>query len=121
MYYTIKIFLYYKIIFIQRNFNISKYRLIILYDSFLPNDRFRSEEIRVITIEANIAVKNESILKPETILAVITRRIAFITNIKSPSVRIVTGKVRRIRIGLNNRFSTPRIAATTSAVMSESI
>lgn len=73
------------------------------------------------TMEAIIAVKKESIRKPPTSLDVITRRIAFITKINRPRVIMVVGRVRKIKIGLTNKFNTPKTRATTKAVANESM
>ena len=41
--------------------------------------------------------------------------IAFNTKLKHPNVTIVTGSVKRNKIGLTNRFSTARTILATSA------
>ena len=41
--------------------------------------------------------------------------IAFNTKLKHPNVTIVTGNVKRNKIGLTNRFSTARMILATSA------
>ena len=40
---------------------------------------------------------------------------ALITKVKRPRVRILMGSVSRIRIGRNNAFNMPRIAAAKNA------
>lgn len=55
---------------------------------------------RVIIIDATIAVQNESIVNPPTMLVAIRRRIALITKVKSPRVRRVIGNVKRVKIFL---------------------
>jgi len=61
------------------------------------------------TIEAKSAVKKPSTVKPDSIFEVISKRSALITKMKSPSVRMVSGSVNRIRSGLRNVLSRPRM------------
>jgi hypothetical protein len=63
------------------------------------------------------AVKKESTLKPPTILAHNKIKIAFITSRNKPKVNTVTGRVKRIRIGLTNIFSNPKTMATIIEVV----
>ena len=83
--------------------------------------RFMRLETTVITMDANMAVMNESILNPPTMFEVIRRRMALITNMKSPSVRMVAGSVNMTSMGLRSRFRIARTAATTRAVVKDSM
>ncbi len=63
-----------------------------------------------ITMAARIAIPKPSMTNASPISeAVIIRVIAFITTKNKPSVRIVTGRVSRIRNGLINTFTSERI------------
>lgn len=63
------------------------------------------------------AVKKESTLKPPTILSHSKINIAFITSRNKPKVNTVTGRVKRISIGLTNTFSNPKTMATIIEVI----
>ena len=63
------------------------------------------------------AVKKESTLKPPTILAHNKIKIALITSKNKPKVNTVTGRVKRMRIGLTNTFSNPKTMATIIEVV----
>jgi hypothetical protein len=69
------------------------------------------------TILKNKAVQKESIAKPRTMFAHNSIIIALITNKNNPKVRIVTGKVKIIIMGLINILSNPRTIATINAVV----
>jgi hypothetical protein len=79
--------------------------------------KFTRLEMIVITIEATIAVKKESISNPGTSLEAIIRRMALMTNMKSPRVSIVAGSVRSKRIGLTNILRTAKTSATAKALV----
>lgn len=53
--------------------------------------------------------------KPFSIPAAILKIMAFITNVKKPSVRIFIGRVKKISIGLIKTFKKPTIAEATIA------
>lgn len=61
-----------------------------------------------ITIAATIAVKKESIEKPDIIWAARYKSTAFMTKINSPRVTIVAGRVKKISKGLTNIFKIPK-------------
>ena len=65
----------------------------------------------------NKAVQNESTLNPPTILVHNKIIIALMTSKNNPKVRIVTGKVSIINIGLINMLSKPKTTATIRAVV----
>jgi hypothetical protein len=65
----------------------------------------------------NIAHKNPSTLNPGTNALTRSTMIPLMTNVNSPSVIIVTGRVKIIRIGLRIAFATPKTTATTTAVI----
>ena len=54
---------------------------------------------------------------PSTILAHKTIRIALIINKNNPKVSRVTGRVKRIKIGLTNTFNTAKTKATKIEVV----
>jgi hypothetical protein len=60
----------------------------------------------------NKAVQNESTSKPPTILEHKMMINALITNKNKPNVTIVTGRVKKTKIGLINVFSSPKTTAT---------
>jgi hypothetical protein len=64
----------------------------------------------------NNAYQNPSTLNPSTILAAIRIISALITKRKKPKVKMVTGIVRMIMIGLTTAFKKDNTAATTKAV-----
>jgi len=82
---------------------------------------FKTEEMTVIMILAMRAVTNESILKPVINFEAITRRRALTTERISPRVKMVAGRVRRIRRGLTRILRIARTSATIKAVVYESI
>jgi hypothetical protein len=63
------------------------------------------------------AVKKESTLKPPTILAHNKIKMALITNRNKPKVNTVTGRVKRMSIGLTNTFNNPKTTATIIEVV----
>ena len=64
----------------------------------------------------NKAYQNPLTLNPVTNASQIKIIRALMTNRKRPKVRMVTGKVKMIKMGFTNRFKTIRTAATTTAV-----
>ena len=64
-----------------------------------------------------MAVRNDSIWTPLTILDARINMTAFITNEKSPSVSKLIGSVKRRRIGLTITFSMPKMTTSTKAVV----
>lgn len=58
--------------------------------------------------------------KPSTNLSQIKMITAFITNKKSPKVTIVTGKVKKTKIGFTKTLSSPKTAATVIDVVNDS-
>lgn len=58
------------------------------------------------------AVQKESTLKPPTIFEQNKMIMALITNKNKPSVKIVTGKVNKIKIGFTKMFNKPKTIAT---------
>lgn len=68
---------------------------------------------------AMIADENETMVKPLTMVEVSQSKPALIIKVESPNVRIVTGNVKIIRIGLMIAFNIPKIKATTRAVYIE--
>lgn len=68
------------------------------------------------TILKSSAYQKLVTVKPSTNLSIIKIIIAFITNRKSPSVRIVTGRVNKIKIGFTIEFKNASTTATISAV-----
>jgi hypothetical protein len=71
--------------------------------------------------EAKSAVPNPSILKESPItLCVIISVMALITNKNRPSVRNVTGRVSKIKIGLTNTFKIDRIKLAIIAALTDS-
>jgi len=71
------------------------------------------------TILNNKAVKNPFTAKPLTIVETSKTKSAFITKVKSPSVRIFTGKVIITRSGLMVILIIPRTTANTNAVQKD--
>jgi S-ribosylhomocysteine lyase LuxS involved in autoinducer biosynthesis len=69
----------------------------------------------------NIAVQIESTLNPPTILEHKSIIAAFINNKNNPSVKIVTGSVRRTKTGFIKILSNPKTIATISDVIKLSI
>lgn len=63
----------------------------------------------------SMATQKPLTLNPETKVSAIKMIIAFITNRKSPKVRMVTGKVNRIRMGFTIKFNRARTMATIIA------
>lgn len=63
------------------------------------------------------AVKNESTLKPPTMLSHNNIIRALIINKNNPNVKNVIGKVRMIKIGLIKILSKPKTIATNKAVV----
>lgn len=61
------------------------------------------------------AHQNQFTLKPGTIWEAKSIIIAFITRVKSPTVKIFIGRVKKIRIGLTIIFKTQITIATKSA------
>ena len=61
------------------------------------------------------APKNPSILKPSTNFAHNAIIAAFMTNINSPSVKTVNGKVNKTNIGFTKTFNNPNTIATIIA------
>jgi hypothetical protein len=61
------------------------------------------------------AGQNPATPKPLTIVAANQNNRAFITNINRPRVKMFTGKVSRIKIGLIKEFIRPRIKAAINA------
>jgi len=68
------------------------------------------------TIAASIAVPNPSTLKPGTKLLVIRSKIAFMTKVNKPKVKIFIGNVKITNIGLRKIVSIPHKTATTKSV-----
>ena len=68
-----------------------------------------------ISIEPTRALKKPSISTPGTIAPANISSTAFITNVSSPKVRILTGSVTRIRIGLIVRLIRPITIARSAA------
>ena len=64
----------------------------------------------------NKAYQKPSTSKPETKASHIRMMTAFITRRKRPNVKMVTGSVNTMRIGLTNMLRTVSTAATTTAV-----
>jgi hypothetical protein len=81
----------------------------------------RIPETIAITTEAIIALPNEFISNPGTILDAIIRRIALITNVKRPRVRIVAGSVSKVSMGLRIILSIPKTTARIIALRKLSI
>jgi hypothetical protein len=71
--------------------------------------------IMVTTNDPNNAEPNDRTLKPRIIDPANQNSKALITNMKSPKVKRVIGKVRTIKIGLIKAFSNPRMAAPMMA------
>jgi hypothetical protein len=69
------------------------------------------------TILKNNAVQNESTAKPPTILEQRIIISALITNKNNPKVTIVTGKVKKTKIGLIKVLSNPKTIATNIEVI----
>jgi hypothetical protein len=80
--------------------------LMILFKRYWITDR---------TILKSIAVQNPFTSKPWTTLDARSTSMALMTKVKSPSVRMVIGRVIRIRKGLINVLTIPRKRATRSA------
>ena len=66
----------------------------------------------------NSAHQKPSTSKPGTRRAVSKTSAALITNVKRPSVMILIGSVRIIRIGFKNTFISPKTRAASKAVLS---
>ena len=64
----------------------------------------------------NSAYQNPLTSNPETKASQIKMITALMTKRKSPKVKMVTGKVKMIRMGFTNKFKTISTAATTIAV-----
>jgi hypothetical protein len=71
--------------------------------------RFTAQFTILINNPAKRAGQNPTISSPGTIPDAIFKRIALITRVNSPKVRIFMGRVRSIKIGLKKRFKNPRI------------
>jgi len=71
--------------------------------------------IMVTTNDPNKAEPNDRTLKPRIMDPANQNSKALITNMKSPKVKRVIGKVRIIKIGLIKAFSNPRMAAPIMA------
>lgn len=69
------------------------------------------------TMAATIAANIFSINKPGTTKDASHNTIAFITNVKRPSVKKLTGVAKNIKNGLINVLIKPKIMADSSAVM----
>lgn len=69
----------------------------------------------------NKAVQKESMLKPPTIVSQTKIIMALMTNRNNPKLKIVIGKVNKIKSGFINIFSKPRTIATDTAVKNPSI
>lgn len=78
---------------------------------------FRNQFTTETTILNNRAEKNPFTKNPGTIRDASRIISALRTNIKSPSVKMVTGSVRSKRIGLRNVFKIPRTIANTIIVI----
>ena len=76
----------------------------------------RKEETIDKTREKASAQRKPSTLNPGTSDETIKIKTAFITKVKSPNVKSVKGRERRIRTGLTKVFKTPRTIATIIAV-----
>ena len=68
----------------------------------------------------NNAVQNPSTVKPLTKWSQSRIIAALITNKNNPNVKIVTGKVKRTKIGFTKKFNNPRTIATIKAVVNSS-
>ena len=75
----------------------------------------KSQLIKLISNEPNIADQNPEISKPEITPATIISNMAFKTKVKSPSVKMLIGRVRTKRMGRKKAFKIPRIAAEKKA------
>ena len=64
-----------------------------------------------------MAVHIPSTLKPSISLSANRMISAFTTNKNNPSVRMVTGNVKMIKIGFTNTLRTDKTAATIKEVM----
>lgn len=65
----------------------------------------------------NKAVQKVSTLNPPTILEHNKMINALMANKNNPNVRMVTGNVNNINIGLMNTFNNPKTIATNNAVV----
>lgn len=67
------------------------------------------------------ACQNPDTKNPFTIVLASSTSSALMTNVNSPRVRIVIGRVSKRRIGLINTLSSPSTSATSKAVQSPPI
>jgi len=67
------------------------------------------------TTEPNNAAKKPSTLKPSTSFATSNSIKALITKVNSPNVRILIGRVKRIKTGFINMLTSPMTIADHSA------
>ncbi len=78
---------------------------------FVRNSAYLSFERNMFTSDRTIAamraVPNPVTAKPGTIELIIKRRIALITNVNNPRVKILIGSVRIRSIGFTSNVSTP--------------
>lgn len=78
-------------------------------------------EVKEITKEAKIPDKKSVILIPGTTSVAKYNIVAFITKVNNPKVKILIGKVSRIKIGLITIFKSPTTTAAKRAVVKPSI
>jgi len=79
--------------------------------------RLTKELISDKTILKIRAHQNPSTLKPGTIELASKIRSAFMTKVNKPKVRMVRGRVRRIRRGFISKLIMPKTTAVTSAAV----
>ena len=78
-------------------------------------------EVTEITSAASIPSKADSILIPETTKVASHKTTAFITIVNNPKVKIVIGRVSKIKIGFITIFKRPITIAASKAVVKLSI
>lgn len=78
-------------------------------------------EVTEITSAARTPDRKLSIIIPGTTNVARYKIAALITKVKSPRVKILIGKVSRIKIGLITIFKSPTTTAASNAVVKESI
>ena len=68
-------------------------------------------------MEKSSAHQNPATEKPSIRLSAIKMMTALMTKVKSPRVRMLSGKVRRINKGRTSAFKIPKIKAANKAVL----
>lgn len=77
----------------------------------------KKKPIAEITMLNNIARQKPATSNPGTIQATSITSKALITNVKSPRVKMLIGKVKIIKIGLIIAFTIPKTSATNNAAI----